>query len=184
VGGRGGPGQQPGRRARAPGSGPALLLVRLCALAAAGLFVFAWLRPGAFQDVGDVLRGSQLRVVVGALGLVLFFAFAALAARLQRRSVLDRMTRHGRPAVATVVQVAPTGRTVKRSPEVKYTLKVQPEDQAPFTMTGVQVLSGPAMLAPGMVLPVIYDPAQTGAVLVVGPAVLPPQGAERPPPGD
>jgi len=169
-----------GRHARGRRSSFPLLLVRVLALACLGLSLLAWLRPALFGPVGP-LPATRVRYGVGIAGLLGFFALAGVATMLQRRDLQLRLLREGRQAVASIIQVSPTGRIVKGMSVVKFALHVQPIDGSkPFSSESVQAVAPTAIPVSGMLLPVRYDPKETSLVVAIGPAVFPQQGADGP----
>jgi len=111
-------------------------------------------------------RYSLLGVGIFGLGATLLLIASVLASSLTNRAVLA----NGRPAKATIKEIADTGTTINNNPLVRLVLEVQPPDSPPFQAQTERVIPRLQIpqIQPGAIVHVMYDPESKAVALQSG----------------
>lgn len=139
--------------------------------------LFAWVRAQAKRrDAGKARPARPVRALVALLGLLVFVGFPALmiTSIVNRTNRGERQREHlvqnGTPATGVVTRVEETGTVINHRPEMRVSVRVQPQG-APafnaqatwvFSVTDVQTYRG------GTRVKVFFDPDDRGSVAIVG----------------
>jgi hypothetical protein len=154
------------------------VLMGLAALEVVGLVgLFAWVRAQTRRrEAGKEPPPRLVRIAVAlaglaaAAGLPLVLILSVINPTIQSRREHDRLVKTGTPATAIITGVDETGTVYNERPEVRVSLKVQPDGAPAFRSQETWVFSvrDVQRYRIGTTVKVFFDPKDYDTVAVVG----------------
>lgn len=132
--------------------------------------LFPAIGVGALWGSTDASGTDRLfPLILGAAFLAAsLLPLAMIRRRRERTRLAARLLAEGRPAIATIAGVADTGITVNKNPQVRLTVRIDPEDGNP-AFDGQKTVVVPRVEIPrrGQRFPAWYDPADPSQFVLV-----------------
>jgi hypothetical protein len=154
------------------------LLTTLTVLDLAGLVgLFALVKISAKRKAAGKGRLPRpVRITAALLGLVIVVGFPVLMVltimnpSLKMERLHEELVENGTEATGTITQIQETGTVINKRPQVQVSVTVEPKDGPPFNSRWTWVFSVTDVqnYKVGTKVKVFFDPADRGAVAVVG----------------
>lgn len=124
----------------------------------------------AMNDLNHLGSGAAtaMPVLLACLGVATTPSCTFIVDRVSGRDEACKIIATGKPATAKILQLRDTGITINQDPVAEFVLEIHPANGHPFeahTQALISRLDIP-QAQPGRVVPVRYDPKQSGRVAI------------------